>query len=330
MDSSSKYFIIAGEKLGIPYDIWFDKRIDIKLKYFIGERNISIFKNIAKIITGNLIIGTEDKADININVFEKMIASMPSSYELERYVQMRIYNILKDEFAKIHDAKKTYEKYMNKKYSKKDIIIDNDILQNEKTKYKHLLNILKAMLSDENSYNENMWQKQIFDILKIIFPKYIYILREAPVRDYYKDKKRKIDFLLVDINGNIDIIEIKRPHDELILTENEYRENYVPKRELAGTAMQIEKYLFFLTKSGKMGEQELNRYFHKKIKSNIEIKIINPSGIIIMGSDKGVKKEQINDFEIIKRKYKNIIDIITYDDLIRRLEQLIIKYSEDA
>ena len=273
-------------------------------------------------------IGLENDADININVFEKMLASMPNSYELERYVQMRIYNIIKDEFDKIKNTSKLYENYMNKKYSKKEIITNDVIIQNEKSKYEYILNKLKDMLLNELSYNENTWQDQIFDILKIIFPKYEHILKGAPIRDYYdNNKKRYIDFLLVDINGNIDIIEIKRPHDDLILTENEYRDNFVPKRELAGTVMQIEKYLFYLNKSGKTGEQNLNKYFHEKVNSKIDIKIINPSGIIIMGRDKGIKEEQKNDFEIIKRKYRNIIDIITYDDLIRRLEQLILKYS---
>jgi len=328
LDNKKKYFIIKGEKLGILYDIYFDRNIKLKKEYFIGERNISIFKNIYKVITGNMIIGIEDDVDININVFEKMIASMPNSYEIERYIQMRIYNIIKDEFDKIKDTAKSYEKYMNKKYSKKEIIIDDIIFKNEKSKYEYLLNKLKNMLSNELLYNEKIWQEQNFDILKIIFPKYIHILKEVPIHDYYNDNKiRRIDFLLVDINGNIDIIEIKRPHDELILTENEYRENFVPKRELAGSVMQIEKYLFFLSKSGKKGEEALNKYFHEKINSEIVIKIINPTGIIIMGRDKGIKEEQINDFEIIKRKYKNIIDIITYDDIIRRLEQLILKYS---
>ena len=34
-------------------------------------------------------------------------------------------------------------------------------------------------------------------------------------------------------------------------------------------------------------------------------------------------EEQKKDFEITKRKYKNIIDIITYDDLLHRLETTI-------
>ncbi len=39
-----------------------------------------------------------------------------------------------------------------------------------------------------------------------------------------------------------------------------------------------------------------------------------------MGRDRGLSDEQKNDFEVIRRKYRNIMDIITYDDLLRRLE----------
>jgi len=50
------------------------------------------------------------------------------------------------------------------------------------------------------------------------------------------------------------------------------------------------------------------------------IKITNPNGIIIMGREVGLTKDQLGDLEIIKRKYKNVIDIITYDDLIKRIK----------
>ena len=328
LDSKKKYFIIAGRKLGIPYDIYFDRNINIISDYFIAVREISIFKNISKVITGNLIIGLDNDADINIKTFTKLIRNFPNSYEQKKYVEKRIYSIIKDEFDQTKDAEKMYEDYMNKKYSKKDLLLEDSFLVSEKSKYEYLYAKLSEMLKNQELYNENIWQKSIFDILKIVFPKYVHILKEAPVRDYYNNKKRKIDFLLVDFSGNIDIIEIKRPYNNPILTENKYRDNFVPLRELSGTVMQIEKYLFFLNKNGKHGEIELNKYFHKHIDSDIDLKIINPSGIIIMGRDKGINEKQINDFELIKRKYKNIIDIITYDDLLRRLEQLIKKYSK--
>ena len=47
-----------------------------------------------------------------------------------------------------------------------------------------------------------------------------------------------------------------------------------------------------------------------------------------MGRKKGMSKKQQQDFEVIKRKYKNIIDIITYDDLLERLGFTISQWRE--
>jgi hypothetical protein len=47
-----------------------------------------------------------------------------------------------------------------------------------------------------------------------------------------------------------------------------------------------------------------------------------------MGRTKGLSQEQVQDFEVIKRKYKNVIDIVTYDDLIERLQFVISHWRE--
>ncbi|WP_173968464.1 Shedu anti-phage system protein SduA domain-containing protein [Flavobacterium collinsii] len=40
---------------------------------------------------------------------------------------------------------------------------------------------------------------------------------------------------------------------------------------------------------------------------------------VIMGREKKLSNEQNKDFEVAKRKYKNVIDIISYDDLLNIL-----------
>lgn len=326
LDMEEKYYKIEGRKLGIPYNIYFDKNITIYPNYFTCQR-ISIFRHITKVVTGDIKIGIKDDSCINIHTFARLIEKFPNPYELELYAEKRITSIIKDEFDKTKDAEKKYEKYMCKKYSKSDVITSDISREFEKEKYNKIYQKLTEMLKNQEMYTEPVWQKQILEILTIIFPKYLYVLPEVPVNDYYNDKKRKIDFTLIDYNGNIDIIEIKRPYDKPILTDNTYRENYVPLRELSGTIMQIEKYLFHLTKGGKKSEVLVNKYFHSKIHSSLNIKIINPNGIVIFGRDTSLNENQIADFEIIKRKYKNIIDIITYDDLLLRLRRIIEKYS---
>ncbi len=38
-----------------------------------------------------------------------------------------------------------------------------------------------------------------------------------------------------------------------------------------------------------------------------------------MGRENNLSLDQKSDFDVVKRKYKNIVDIITYDNLLERL-----------
>jgi hypothetical protein len=59
------------------------------------------------------------------------------------------------------------------------------------------------------------------------------------------------------------------------------------------------------------------------------IRITSPKAMIILGRDQrpngspALDASQQLDLEIIKRKYANMIDILTYDDLLRRLDNII-------
>ena len=39
-----------------------------------------------------------------------------------------------------------------------------------------------------------------------------------------------------------------------------------------------------------------------------------------MGRDNDLTSAQKNDFEVIRRKYRNVLEIMTYDDMLRRLK----------
>jgi hypothetical protein len=93
-------------------------------------------------------------------------------------------------------------------------------------------------------------------------------------------------------------------------------------KNLSSAVMQIEKYIFHLSKWWKDWEKELTAKYKE------DINIVNPKWILIIWRCNWLDKRQKFDFEIIKRHYSNIVDIITYDDLIRRLENLIDKFSK--
>ena len=80
---------------------------------------------------------------------------------------------------------------------------------------------------------------------------------------------------------------------------------------------------FYLMKNGKIAEESLDKQTEKIRDKDYHFKIINPKSIIIMGHTSNYTQQQKDDFEVIKRKYTNVLDIISYEDLIHRLETII-------
>lgn len=94
--------------------------------------------------------------------------------------------------------------------------------------------------------------------------------------------------------------------------------------------MQLEKYLYHLNRSGQAGERKLNEKFASSLPPGVEIKIVNPSGLIIMGRDTDWTPDQRVDFEVIRRKYRHVLEIMTYDDLLRRLKVIRDQFSSNG
>ena len=160
----------------------------------------------------------------------------------------------------VKDSGTAFEKYLEKRRKIKSIKTIASVKKYEFEKYTFILKQLKQMLIDSLNYSENDWQEQILEIILILYPKYITCFNEVQIEDYYSKKgkiiKRRVDLMLVDTNGNIDVIEIKKPFTNSVVTKNKYRDNYTPLKELSGTVMQVEKYIFHLNKWGREGEKK--------------------------------------------------------------------------
>jgi len=63
---------------------------------------------------------------------------------------------------------------------------------------------------------------------------------------------------------------------------------------------------------------------------NFQIKITNPCGVIIMGRERGLTNAQLRDLEVTRRHYKHIADIVTYDELLRRLRFILEHLKAEA
>lgn len=320
---AGEYYKFPKNILGIGDDLFIHVDLDLTSKTFIAERNISIFSKIDRLTKGPIYVGGTEANSIPESGFSDLLQKFPNSYELTRYASARVGAVISSYLEIKEDYEEKYHKYMNKKASKEGDDLYLIVANAEVAKYRSLIAKLESMLKDELSYSENQWQEEILQIILLLYPKYIHVFKEAPVRDTYNKKDRSIDLLLVDAAGNIDMIEIKKPFDKCIVTHRTYRDNYIPLRELSGTVMQIEKYIFYLNKWGKTGEEKLTYHYRDQLADGFSIKVTNPGAIIIMGREDKLSNKQLQDFEVIKRKYKNVIDIITYDDLLTRLNSVL-------
>lgn len=325
--TTGEYFQLQKDILGIKNNIFVHKDFPLTRRTFVAEHNISIFSKIDVLSAEDIYIGGNEQDSIPVAEFQALLNSFPNSYELRRYAEARIGAILDNYINLVENSQQRFISYMNRKISKIGTNLHQELAELEVFKYTEILENLEFMLADENSYSEKQWQDEILRVILLLYPKYIHAFKEAPVRDVYSNKNRRIDFLLVDSTGNTDIIEIKKPFDQCIVTQKTYRDNYIPLRDLSGTVMQVEKYIFCLNKWGRKGEETLTKRYEDHLTPGLVIKVTNPSGIIIMGRDVGLTPEQKQDFEVIKRKYKNVIDIVTYDDLLSRLKIMLLHWQ---
>ena len=163
----------------------------------------------------------------------------------------------------------------------------------------------------------------------MLYPKYIASFREIEIgNDGHHSKKP--DFILVDSSGFVDLLEIKKPNNQKVVSSTEYRNNYVAGRDLEGAIVQIEKYVYILNHEGEVRAKKIRDKIAGDLPAGLEIKVVNPQGILLLGRSRGLTKEQLFDFEIIKRQHKNIVDIMTYDDLLNRLKNILKQMEADS
>ncbi len=321
------YYKIKKEILGLKRDLLLAGTMRFNTGTFIASRDISVFHKIDELVDEPIIVGGDNENAIPLPEFELLLRKFPTTTELTHYARARIVRVLKDYFETISDAEAKLIQHLNRK-EKLPAISRQSIVSNfELQKFEYVYSELSSMLNHADAYSEKVWQAKILDLLLFVFPKYIAVLENVNIKDFYsnsgKTTDRYVDLMLVDANGVIDIIEVKQPFPNALVSRNLYRKNHTPKKELSGAVMQSEKYLFHLSKWGHAGEKEITNKHRDELPSGIELKIANPKAVILLGRDNDFQGQQRFDFEIIRRKYANMLDIMTYDDLLRRVGNII-------
>lgn len=326
------YWRINKDVLGLKHDLLFAREMGLNTKSFIAQRDISVFGKIDGLIDEPIVIGGNLENAIPAHEFLQLIKEFPTSTELWRYADVRIVRVLSEYFETMTDAELAFINYAKRrrgaelKSTEKVMPALQIAHEFDLEKYSFVRDRLREMLADAVKYHEDEWQKEVADLFLLIYPQYIAVLQGVSVKEAYSKPDlptiRKFDLVLVNANGCIDLIEIKTPMKP-ILRKALYRDNYVPHPELSGGIIQAEKYIFYLNKAGVAIENDLTKKYACQLPSGLEIKVTNPKTIILCGRDSEFTQGQKNDFEFIKRKYSNVMDILTYDDLLRRVENII-------
>lgn len=316
------YTQLDSKVFGTDHSFYFGNEIRLKPEMFTAYRNISILRKIDEVIERDFYIGGdwENHNGISKETFDNLLEKFPKTAELDKYAHKRIASIIKDYFPECDKYEAIYEKFVeskNSNYASSVSGISKFNVQIELEQFTVAYQELKDMLDRYEAIDEKEWQKKIHNILQLLYPKYICCVRE--VRFYGGKKEKQPDFILVDANGFVDILEIKKADVRML---SQYRNNYVASREVSGAIQQIEKYIFCLNSSDK-AKQDVSNRLDGMLPNGLNVQVVNPQGILLVGRSNEFNEEQKKDFELIKRQYKHVADIMTYDDLLFRLGNII-------
>jgi hypothetical protein len=185
---------------------------------------------------------------------------------------------------------------------------------------RRLVDLLKIWDANKQNSSEGFWQETLgqhaYALNQLFSVPVTFIEGTAYVGGTKLDggDARYLDFMLSGGSANHAIlIEIKTPTTPLLLKQK-YRKNvYSPSRELSGSIVQVNDYLDTLRKN-------INSLMRE---GDLELNVFNPKRVILIGNgdleleEKGKRAS----FELFRSALSGI-DIITFDEFFRKVEQL--------
>lgn len=321
--TEGEYFRFKPEILGFETPVLLHQDAQPNWKWFSAERKVSILGVVESLGLKRIVIGGPELDAIPIPEYERLLSQFPTPHELRLYVQARVSTVVRQYTEPTIDAEALLNAYVDRRTTATAPDLEAPFRQFDVAKYALALQRLQAMLANEAGTSEAQWQLEIVEIILLLNPRYIKAFTEVRLWDADAATWRRIDILLVDASGNVDVIEIKKPMGKPIMLPALYRDHHLPMRDLIGAMGQVTHYLRHLNRWGLAGENYLTQLLGSQLPTGFRIRIINPSGIVIMGRSNTLSDAQRREFEVLRRDSKGIVDIITYDDLLARLKAVL-------
>lgn len=330
------YFRIPARIFDCAKDVLIAKDVKLDYRLFcVGyERRTSVIKKIACILSDGepeIIIAGDAENAIPLEAYQQLLNRFPTTTNLERYGEALISEYIQEYLEPREDYGVRYRNSQRRtNATTMDFALGSPSLDSDRiVLLRAAYDQLSELLERGESVPEEVWQQGILRILPVLFPQYVAVIPKARIEDRLASTHREIDFLLIDASGNADVLEIKKAFSESsLLRRTPYRDNMIPARELSGSVMQIEKYIHLLMIWGQDGERELTRRHSSLLPPEMGIKFVNPRGLLLMGNCEFVDGER-RDFDLIRRQYAHIADIITYPDLLLRPKRMMAAIEEE-
>lgn len=194
-----------------------------------------------------------------------------------------------------------------------EFIHGNDIIPDELfVALNHLSKVRAVKIFEDmldNDLAEHDWQKWFQENSWVLGTEYVRILDERNI-----DTQNISDFLMEAYDGFLDIVEIKRPAENLrFWATTKDHDNFIPHRELVKAITQASKYIYEV-------EREANSI--KFLERVDGVKTIKPRCVLIYGRSSDWDIEQKESFRILNSNYHNL-NIMTYDHVLERAKRMI-------
>lgn len=163
----------------------------------------------------------------------------------------------------------------------------------------------------KQNLTEGSWQTFLREYILLFNTNYTNTIEKANVTLL---SGRYPDFMLIDVYNYLDIYEIKKPNTSL-LKEDKSRNNYYWDTEISKAISQVENYIHLINKNSSGFREEIKR------SKGLDIRVVKPRGIIIAGTSKQFKGNEVmeDNFRLLNRSLKNV-EIILYDELLSNLK----------
>jgi Fe-S cluster biosynthesis and repair protein YggX len=172
----------------------------------------------------------------------------------------------------------------------------------------------------KQSLPESSWQTFLREYILLFNTNYTNFIEKANIN---LASGRFPDFMLIDVYNYLDIYEIKKPTTSL-LREDKDRNNYYWDSEITKAISQVENYIHTINKNSAAFREEIKRT------KKLDIRVVKPRGIVIAGTSKQFKKDEVieDNFRLLNQSLKNV-EIILYDELLSNLQIFLDRLKSD-